>query len=55
MSGAHSVFQTRMAFSVSDGSILMWMRRMIDMGRAPGAVVMTGDARITYNARFGLM
>jgi hypothetical protein len=32
MSGAHSAFQTSTAFSVSDGSILMWMRRMIDMG-----------------------
>jgi hypothetical protein len=31
MSEAHSVFQIRVAFSVSDGSILMWMRRMIDM------------------------
>src|SRR5262245_19820026 len=31
MSGAHSVFQTRTALSVSEGSILMWMRRMIDM------------------------
>src|SRR5262249_35029515 len=32
MSEAHSVFQIRVAFSVSDGSILMWMRRMIDIG-----------------------
>src|SRR5438552_10976601 len=28
---AHSVFQMRSAVSVSDGSILMGMRRMIDM------------------------
>src|SRR5215831_15253093 len=32
MSEAHSVFQIRVAFSISDGSILMWMRRMIDIG-----------------------
>jgi hypothetical protein len=32
MSGAHSVFQTRKALSISDGSILMWMSRIIDMG-----------------------
>jgi hypothetical protein len=31
MSEAHCVFQIRTAFSVSDGSTLMWMRRMIDM------------------------
>jgi hypothetical protein len=31
MSGAHSVFQTCMAFSVSEGSILMWMSQMIHM------------------------
>jgi hypothetical protein len=28
MSEAHSVFQIRTAFSVSDGSILMWMPRL---------------------------
>src|SRR5262245_53470401 len=32
MREAHSVFQIRVAFSISDGSILMWMRRMIDIG-----------------------
>src|SRR5436190_22494471 len=31
MSGAHSVFRTRISFSVSDGSIVMWIRRMIDI------------------------
>jgi len=31
MSGAHSAFHTRTAFSLSDDSILLWMRRMIDM------------------------
>src|SRR5215472_13706313 len=38
MSEAHSVFQIRTAFSVSDGSILMWMRRMIDIGVPPDTV-----------------
>jgi hypothetical protein len=47
ISGAHSAFQTSTAFSVSDGSILMWMRRMIDMGVLPG--VMTDDGTITHN------
>src|SRR5436305_622545 len=31
MSGAHSVFQTRIAFSDSEGSRVMWMSLMIDM------------------------
>src|SRR5262245_66239319 len=46
MSEAHSVFQIRVAFSISDGSILMWMRRMIDMGYSwgpPGLVVITAE------------
>src|SRR5262245_7048202 len=46
MSEAHSVFQIRVAFSISDGSILMWMRRMIDMGSSwgpPGLVVITAE------------
>src|SRR4029453_5125207 len=45
--GPHSAFQTSTGFSVSDGSILMWMRRMIDMGVLPG--VMTDDGTITHN------
>src|SRR5437870_1183086 len=32
ISGAHSVFQMCSALSLSEGSILMWMSRMIDMG-----------------------
>src|SRR5262245_45348422 len=47
MSGAHSAFQTSTAFSLSDGSILMWMRRMIDMGILPGGK--TADGTITHN------
>src|SRR5438034_9921848 len=39
MSGAHSVFQTCMALSVSEGSILMWMSRMIDIGYPPDYVM----------------
>ena len=31
MSGAHSVFHTRIAFWTSDVSIVMWIRRMIDI------------------------
>src|SRR5262249_7025887 len=51
MSGAHSLFHTRTALSLSDGSILMWMRRMTDMG-----VLLAGMARgnrITRDACFG--
>src|SRR6266566_9397013 len=47
ISGAHSAFQTSTAFSLSDGSILMWMRRMIDMGVLPAG--MTDDGTITHN------
>src|SRR5437868_1536532 len=32
MSGAHSFFQTRKAASISDGSIVMWMSRIMAMG-----------------------
>src|SRR4029450_2956671 len=56
MSGAHSVFQTRTALSVSDGSILMWMRRMMDMafllrGDNDRESRKTQDAQLTSRAR----
>src|SRR3954470_12854314 len=37
--GAHSVFQARSALSVSAGSILMWMSRIMDMALLQGRVV----------------
>jgi hypothetical protein len=52
MSEAHSVFQIRTAFSASDGSILMWMRRMIDIGFPPDTVTtITNDVMTRQGAR----
>src|SRR5262249_27351520 len=52
MSEAHSVFQIRTACSASDGSILMWMRRMIDIGVPPDTVTtITNDVMTRQGAR----
>jgi hypothetical protein len=54
MSGAHSVFQTPTAFSVSDGSSLMWMRRMMDIAFLLAAG-WACDARITHTSAIRLV